>query len=282
MMKKNISLDPMNLYMREIGRHTLLTAADEIELSLQIAQGDESARQRMINANLRLVVKIARRYMSRNLPLEDMIEEGNLGLIRAVEKFDSAHGCRFSTYATWWIRQAIERGIMNQSRTIRLPVHVSKEINSMTRSTNHLRSILGREPTDNEIAIQMGKSKKRVQELMEAVLPTESADKLLKDSGDFTLLDITEDAQSVLPSDVLDHNICKRILAGWLQHLNHKEQEVVALRYGLSGRDDPWTLEAIGEHLGVTRERIRQIQVAALHKLRMLPDAQALHLEEIL
>ncbi|MDX8383118.1 MAG: sigma-70 family RNA polymerase sigma factor [Ghiorsea sp.] len=276
------SLDPINLYMKDIARHSLLTAADEIELSLQVQQGDDAARQRMINANLRLVVKIARRYKNRNLPLEDMIEEGNIGLIRAVEKFDSVHQCRFSTYATWWIRQAVERGIMNQSRTIRLPVHVSKEINQMTRSSNHLRSILGREPTDNEIAIKMGKTKKRVQQLMEAVLPTESADKLLQDSGDFTVYDITEDVGAPKPSDQLNGHICKSLLQGWMSHLNQKEQAVVALRYGLSGRDDPWTLEAIGEHLGVTRERIRQIQVAALKKLRTLPDAQTMHLEEIL
>ncbi|MDQ6989260.1 MAG: sigma-70 family RNA polymerase sigma factor [Mariprofundaceae bacterium] len=281
-MKKAVSLEPMNLYMREISRHSLLTAEDEVELSLQIAQGDESARQRMINANLRLVVKIARRYMNRDLPLDDIIEEGNIGLIRAVEKFDSAHGCRFSTYATWWIRQAVERGIMNQSRTIRLPVHVSKEINSMTRSGNHLRHVLGREPTDNEIAIKMGKTTKRVQELREAVLPTESADKLLQSTGDFTVLDITADENAVAPSEQLNQNICKDLLAGWLQHLNKKEQEVVSLRYGLGGREDPWTLEAIGNHLGVTRERIRQIQVAALQKLRMLPDAQNMHLEEII
>jgi len=274
--------DPMNLYMKDISKYSLLTAEEEIALSLDIQLGDASARQRMINANLRLVVKIARRYINRDLPLEDLIEEGNLGLIRAVEKFDPIHECRFSTYATWWIRQAVERGIMNQSRTIRLPVHVSKEINSMTRSSNSLRNILGREPTEHEIAVKMGKTKKRVQELMEAVLPTESADRLLQNSGDFTVYDITEDLKAIKPSEELNASICKTLLKGWMAHLNHKEQKVVSLRYGLGGRDDPWTLEAIGEHLGVTRERIRQIQVAALHKLRTLPDAKNMHLEEII
>jgi len=281
MMAKRTSVDPMTIYMREISRYQLLTAADEIRLSRLVFKGDEEARQQMINANLRLVVKIARRYMNRMLPLADLIEEGNIGLMRAVEKFDDAHGCRFSTYATWWIRQSVERAIMNQGRTIRLPVHVGKEYNSMLRSANHLRSTLGHDPSENEIAVHMGKTPQRIQTLLSATLHTESADTTLHDDGDFTLYDITEDASAALPGDQLDATIRDNMLEAWLEQLEAKEQEVVRLRYGLEGNDDPWTLEAIGQHMGVTRERIRQIQVVALKKLRTLMDADHIQLEEI-
>jgi len=280
-MAKKTSVDPMTIYMREISRYQLLTAADEIRLSRLVFKGDEEARKQMINANLRLVVKIARRYMNRMLPLADLIEEGNIGLMRAVEKFDDAHGCRFSTYATWWIRQSVERAIMNQGRTIRLPVHVGKEYNSMMRSANHLRATLGHDPSENEIAVHMGKTPERIQTLLSATLHTESADITLHDDGDFTLYDITEDTSAVLPGDQLDASIRDGMLAAWLEQLGEKEQEVVRLRYGLEGDDDPWTLEAIGQHMGVTRERIRQIQVVALKKLRVLMDTDHIQLEEI-
>ena len=276
------NLDPMHLYMKEVSRFKLLSAAEEIELSIRIQNQDEQARLDMINANLRLVVKIARRYSNRGLPLEDLIEEGNIGLMRSVEKFDPEHGCRFSTYATWWIRQSIERSIMNQSRTIRVPVHVSKEINSMARSSNHLRSILGREPTDNEIAVQMGNSEQRVKELMEARLPTDSADTVIGGTDDLSIYDVTEDISALPPCELLNQSNYKALLHSWLDFLNHKEQTVMSLRYGLGDREDPWTLEAIGDYLGVTRERIRQIQVAALKKLRTLPEAKKMLLEELI
>ena len=272
----------MTLYMRELSRYSLLTAQEEIDYSRAIAKGDESARQQMINSNLRLVVKIARRYINRGLPLADMIEEGNIGLMRAVEKFDDVHGCRFSTYATWWIRQSVERAIMNQARTIRLPVHVGKEYNAMLRNSNELRGLLGREPTEDEIAVRMGKPSARIQALLGAAVPTESADSALHDNGDFTLYDITEDESAELPGDHLDGTIRDAMLTGWMEKLTAKEQEVVRLRYGLDQRSDPWTLEAIGRHMGVTRERIRQIQVVALQKLRTLMDAEKITLEEII
>lgn len=280
-MVKKRSVDPMTIYMREISRYNLLSAKEEVSLSRRIKNGDESARQHMINANLRLVVKIARRYMNRNLPLADLIEEGNIGLMRAVEKFDDAHGCRFSTYATWWIRQSVERAIMNQGRTIRLPVHVGKEYNSMLRSANHLRTILGREPSESEIAVHMGKTPARVQALLSSTLKTESADAILHSDGDFTLYDITEDTDAELPGDKLDASIRGDMLADWMGKLGQKEQEVVRLRYGLESQDDPWTLEEIGQHMGVTRERIRQIQVISLKKLRSLMDADHIRFEEI-
>jgi len=276
------ALDSTSIYMKQITRYKLLNAEQEIELAKRIAKGDEAARQAMINANLRLVVKIARKYMNRGLGLDDLIEEGNLGLIHAVGKFDIAHECRFSTYATWWIRQNIERGIMNLARTIRVPVHVCKEINSMKRSANTLRATLEREPTENEIALNMGKNKSRVQELREAFLPTNSADEMLLGTEDLSIYDIVADEAAEQPSVELDKHIRHELIDSWLNFLNKKERDVMMLRYGIGDRDDPWTLEAIGEHFGVTRERIRQIQVAALAKLRNLPEAQNMLLEEVI
>jgi len=282
MMAKRHSVDPMTLYMREISRYDLLSAEQEVELARKIARGSEEARQSMINANLRLVVKIARRYMNRGMPLSDLIEEGNIGLMRAVEKFDDAHGCRFSTYATWWIRQSVERGIMNQARTIRLPVHIGKEFNAMMRTVNALRSELEREPTEEEIAENMGKTPERIQVLQGAHQYTESADQLLHEEGDFTLYDVTEDEHATQPGDHLDETIRTDLLHSWLEQLADKEREVVSLRYGLNSRNDSWTLEAIGHHMGVTRERIRQIQVSALQKLQHIIHKHNVHSEEVL
>jgi len=272
----------MTMYMREISRYDLLTAQEEIELAHRIAKGDEEARQRMINANLRLVVKIARRYMNRNMSLSDLIEEGNMGLMRAVEKFDPAHGCRFSTYATWWIRQSVERAIMNQARTIRLPVHVGKEFNAMLRKANELRADLGREPTEQEIADALGVDRERVHTLLGITVSTESADEVLHDDGDFTLYDVTEDEKAAEPGEQLESSRRDAMLDAWMRQLSRKEREVVRLRYGLGTHDDPWTLEAIGRHMGVTRERIRQIQVGALQKLRKLVEQEDISLEELL
>jgi RNA polymerase sigma factor (sigma-70 family) len=280
-MIKRHNLELMSMYMRDISRYGLLTAEEEIQLSRRIADGDDSARQYMINANLRLVVKIARRYLNRGLQLSDLIEEGNLGLIRAVEKFDAAHGCRFSTYATWWIRQAVERAIMNQSRTIRVPVHVTKEFNNLLRNTNELRASFGREPTEAEVADFMGISIQRVHELMDINTTTESADVILHEEGDFTLYDITADDMADAPSERLEINRRDAMLQAWMSRLSSKEREVVCLRYGLGTRDDPWTLENIGRHMGVTRERIRQIQVAALQKLRKMVNREDVSFEEI-
>ncbi len=269
------------MYMREISRYGLLTAEEEIHFSKRITAGDDNARHYMINANLRLVVKIARRYLNRGLQLGDLIEEGNLGLIRAVEKFDATHGCRFSTYATWWVRQAVERAIMNQSRTIRVPVHVAKEFNSLLRNTNELCASLGREPTEAEIADYMGITTRRVHELLGIHVTTESADVLLHQEGDFTLYDITADDMADAPSEQLEANRRNAMLQVWMSKLSSKEREVVSLRYGLGTTDDPWTLENIGQRMGVTRERIRQIQVAALQKLRKIVDREDVSFEEI-
>ena len=281
-MSKKRSMEPINIYMREISSYELLTPQDEIRLSKQIAAGDEDARKYMINANLRLVVKIARRYLNRGLPLPDLIEEGNLGLIRAVEKFDAVHGCRFSTYAIWWIRQAIERAIMNQSRTIRVPIHVAKQFNSMLRNANELGAKLGREATEEEVAEAMGVSRERVHELMEIGLYTESTDTFLLEDGDFTLHDITPDEDAASPGDRLETASRDQMLQQWMGRLSQKEREVVCLRYGIGISDDPWTLEDIGQHLGLTRERIRQIQVKALQKLRAMVEHEGVTFEEII
>jgi len=281
-MAKRRSLDPMTMYMRDISRYELLSAEDEIQLSRRIAKGDDQARRHMINANLRLVVKIARRYLNRGLPLADLIEEGNMGLMHAVEKFDDAHGCRFSTYATWWIRQAVERAIMNQARTIRLPVHVGKEYNSMMRAFSTLRATYGVEPTDEQVATYMNVPVSRIQALQEMTVATESADEVLHEDGDFTIYDVTEDEKAEAPGARLELNNRDAMIDRWLNTLSRKEREVVSLRFGLGVYDEPWTLEAIGEHMGVTRERIRQIQVAALQKLRAVVDADQVKLEEIL
>lgn len=281
-MSKQRSMEPMNIYMREISSYTLLTPQDEIRLSRQIAAGDEEARQYMINANLRLVVKIARRYLNRGMPLADLIEEGNIGLIRAVEKFDAVHGCRFSTYAIWWIRQAIERSIMNQSRTIRVPIHVAKQFNSMLRHANELGARLGREASEDEVAEAMGIARERVYELMRIGMSTESTDVLLLEDGDFTLHDITADDSANAPGDRLETSSRDQMLQEWMSKLSDKEREVVRLRYGIGTTDDPWTLEDIGQHLGLTRERIRQIQVKALQKLRSMVDREGVSFEEII
>ncbi len=276
------SMEPMAIYMREISRYDLLSAAQEIELAKQIAAGDDQARQLMIQTNLRLVVKISRRYLGRGVALADLIEEGNLGLMRAVEKFDIAHGCRFSTYATWWIRQSVERAIMNQSRTIRVPVHIAKEYNSVLTHAARLRASLGREATESEVAKSMNIPIERVHKLLKTSLGTESADALLHNDGDFTLYDITADEQAAAPSERLEEDRRNGLLQMWLQGLSAKERDVVRLRYGLDSHDDAWTLEAIGNHMGVTRERIRQIQMGALKKLRKMVDHEDVNFEEIL
>jgi len=276
------SMEPMAIYMREISRYDLLTAEQEIELSKRISNGDDEARQNMIQANLRLVVKIARRYLGRKLALGDLIEEGNLGLMRAVEKFDIAHGCRFSTYATWWIRQSVERAIMNQSRTIRVPVHVTKEFNAVLNHTTRLRGSLGREATEQEIADAMSIPVERVHALLMTSIGTESADAVLHKDSDFTLYDITPDEQVSIPGDSLGDDQRNEMLRQWMTKLTAKECDVVRLRYGLGETHDPWTLERIGEHMGVTRERIRQIQMTALKKLRNMVEHENISFGEII
>jgi len=259
--------DATRLYLKEIGFSALLTAEEEVYFARRAQKGDEKARKRMIESNLRLVVKIARRYMNRGLTLLDLIEEGNLGLIRAVEKFDPERGFRFSTYATWWIRQTIERGIMNQTRTIRLPVHVLKEINIYQRAARHLSQKLDHEPSPEEVANLLDKPVEEVKDMLGLNERMASVDAPLDDDPDRSLLDAIADDNAPDPEGMLQREDLRHLIQQWLTGLNDKQREVVERRFGLSGREVA-TLEEVGADIGVTRERVRQIQVEALKQLR--------------
>ncbi len=259
--------DATQLYLREIGFSPLLTAEQEVYYARKALKGDVAARHHMIECNLRLVVKIARRYMNRGLALLDLIEEGNLGLIRAVEKFDPERGFRFSTYATWWIRQTIERGIMNQTRTIRLPVHILKEINIYMRAARHLAQKLDHEPTPEEVATMLDKPIADVRAMMGLNERIASVDAPLDMDPDRSLLDAIADDKTADPEKILQEEDLHGQISAWLSELNEKQREVVERRFGLNGRDVS-TLEQVGADIGVTRERVRQIQVEALRRLR--------------
>ncbi|HEB85428.1 MAG TPA: RNA polymerase sigma factor RpoS [Gammaproteobacteria bacterium] len=260
-------LDATRLYLGEIGFTPLLTADEEKYYSRLALKGDESGRKKMIECNLRLVVKIARRYLNRGLALLDLIEEGNLGLIRAVEKFDPERGFRFSTYATWWIRQTIERAIMNQTRTIRLPIHVVKEINIYLRAARHLSQTLDHEPSAEEIAEKLDKPIEDVKRMLGLNERIASVDSPLGIDADNSLLDAIPDENNIDPVVLLQDDDVKGNIEQWLAQLSNKQREVVERRFGLHGYDVS-TLEEVGNTIGVTRERVRQIQLEALKKLR--------------
>ena len=260
-------MDATRLYLGEIGFSALLTAEEEVFYSRKALKGDMAARAKMIECNLRLVVKIARRYLNRGLALLDLIEEGNLGLIRAVEKFDPERGFRFSTYATWWIRQTIERAIMNQTRTIRLPIHVVKEINIYLRAARHLAQTLDHEPSPEEIAEMLDKPIADVKKMLGLNERIASVDVPLGKDTDNSLLDAIPDESNTDPVVLLQDDDVKANLDKWLGQLSDKQREVVARRFGLNGYDVS-TLEEVGTSIGVTRERVRQIQIEALRKLR--------------
>ena len=259
--------DAIRLYLREIRETPLLTADEEKELSTRYAAGDLASRDRLIEANLRLVVSIAKRYKNHALPLIDLIEEGNLGLIKAVERFRPEKGFRFSTYASWWIRQAIERALVNQGRTVRLPVHVAGELSKMLRTARDLGQELDREPTAMEIANTLEKPLSYVQHLQELNTRNCSLEKPLGAEGDYQLLDTLADTSGATPHSRLDSEDLSGQIAAWIASLSEHEREILVLRFGLND-DEPQTLEAIGRRFGVTRERIRQIEVRSLAKLR--------------
>ncbi len=265
-------LDPTRQYLDEIGVSPLLTAEEEKTYARRAQRGDEAARQRMIESNLRLVVKIARRYINRGLPLLDLIEEGNLGLIRAVEKFDPERGFRFSTYATWWIRQTIERGIMNQSRTVRLPIHVIKEINACRRAAHRLNQVLDHVPTFAEIADEVGTDAADVERLMglheRVTLRAMNGDA----EGPVDRLRARRDAE---PSRCAQKDDVHDIVDHWVWELSDKQRAVVERRFGLHGHRRA-TLEQIGDEIGVTRERVRQIQLDALKNLRQMMESHGI------
>ncbi|MDY6815056.1 MAG: RNA polymerase sigma factor RpoS [Pseudomonadota bacterium] len=268
-------LDATQLYLNEIGFSPLLTPEEEVYFARLARKGEESGRKRMIESNLRLVVKIARRYVNRGLTLLDLIEEGNLGLIRAVEKFDPERGFRFSTYATWWIRQTIERAIMNQTRTIRLPIHVVKELNLYLRAARELTQKLDHEPSAEEIAQMVDKPASDVKRLLGLNERVASMDTPIGAGGEKSLLDTVADEGASDPADLLqDNNMCS-CLEKWIDQLSDKQQEVLSRRFGLRGYPLS-TLEEVGQEIGLTRERVRQIQVEALRRLREILEKEGL------
>ena len=271
--------DPVRLYLREIGKVPLLTAQQEVALAKRIERKDMEAKAALIEANLRLVVSIAKRYVGRGMTLLDLVQEGNLGLIRAVEKFDWRRGFKFSTYATWWIRQAITRAIADKSRNIRLPVHMVETITKLIRIQRQLLQDMGRDPSPEEIAAEMGITPDRVQEILKISQETVSLESPVGDEGDSQLGDFVEDERAVAPLEAVDEVMQNEELDRVLALLTKRERTVLELRYGLRG-GNPMTLEEVGKRFGVTRERIRQIEVKTLAKLKAYREAQ--HLREFL
>jgi RNA polymerase primary sigma factor len=265
---EGISLDdPVRMYLKEIGRVSLLSPEDELELAQRAKNGDENAKRRLAEANLRLVVSIAKRYVGRGMLFLDLIQEGNLGLIKAVEKFDYHKGFKFSTYATWWIRQAITRAIADQARTIRIPVHMVETINKLIRVSRQLLQTLGREPSAEEIAAEMGMSVERVREIIKIAQEPVSLETPIGEEEDSHLGDFIEDQDAPAPADAASFRLLKEQLEEVLDTLTSREEKVLRLRFGLEdGRAR--TLEEVGQVFGVTRERIRQIEAKALRKLR--------------
>ncbi len=272
------SLDATQMYLNEIGFSPLLTADEEKHFARLALSGDEAGRKRMIESNLRLVVKISRRYLNRGLTLLDLIEEGNLGLIRAVEKFDPDRGFRFSTYATWWIRQTIERGIMNQTRTIRLPIHVVKELNVYLRASRELSQKLDHEPTAEDIADLLDKPVADVKKMLKLNERVTSLDAPLGYDSERTVVETVADNKVSDPAQLLQDNNLRISVDAWLDDLSEKQREVITRRFGLRGHESA-TLEQVGAEIGLTRERVRQIQVEALRRLKEIMRNEGLSSE---
>jgi RNA polymerase primary sigma factor len=264
--------DALQLFLREAGRHPLLTAAQEVELAKAIERGDRLAKQRMIQSNLRLVVSIAKNYRNQGLPFLDLIQEGTLGLIRAVEKFDWRRGYKFSTYATWWIRQAVARALADKARMIRMPVHIVERLHKMNRAERHLWTQLGREPTLEEIAVEANLPLDQAKEVRAAPRAT-SLDAPVGDEDDAVVGDFVS-GDDPLPDELVEDSLRSQTLADALRSLPERHRSVIILRYGLDDAD-PRTLEQIGRHLGITRERVRQIEVEALNRLSRLHEMEA-------
>lgn len=272
------SLDATQLYLNEIGFSPLLSAEEEVFYARLALSGDEAGRKRMIESNLRLVVKISRRYVNRGLTLLDLIEEGNLGLIRAVEKFDPERGFRFSTYATWWIRQTIERGLMNQTRTIRLPIHVVKELNVYLRAARELTQKLDHEPSAEEIAEMLDRPVENVKRMLKLNERVTSIDAPMGGDSERSMAENITGETITDPSELLQNDNLHGNLTHWLGELSDKQREVIARRFGLLGYEMS-TLEQVGSEIGLTRERVRQIQVEALKRLRAVMEKEGLSSE---
>lgn len=268
------------LYMKDLRKLPVITVEEEREYARRIAQGDSDARRKMIEANLRLVVKIARKYMHQGISHLDLIEEGNLGLIRAVEKFDASRNCRFSTYATWWIRQSIERAIANFSRTIRLPIHISSRVYRISKIISSYVEKNGKEPLPEEIAEASGLPLDFVTNLFSMVVKTYSLETIIDEDGKLTLEEVLANTSVEEPLSVFEHTRRVEEVASWLDILGNDEKRVIILRYGLDG-EEPQTLEAIGKVFGVTRERIRQIEQKSINKLRRIVKRRNIGTENI-
>ncbi len=275
--------DSVKAYFNDVKKHRLLSPDEEISLAKKVKRGDKSARERMIEANLRLVINIAKRYLNRGLPFQDLIEEGNIGLIKAVGKFDSKKGCKFSTYATYWIRQAVERAILNQSNTVRLPIHVSTHITRMLKTSRDLSKKLNREPSITEISDNMATSGRHVRKLMIIAKKTFSLDSqgIYGEDSDQTLLDVLEDRNVTSPFEIIEKAKRLELIQEWLAVLEQTERSIITLRFGLEEKD-PETLESIGKRFGVTRERIRQIETKAMEKLKRIIKMKNIMLDDII
>jgi RNA polymerase primary sigma factor len=267
--------DALQLFLNEAGRYKLLTAAEEVELAKLIEDGDKEAKDLMINSNLRLVVSIAKKYQGHGISLLDLIQEGIIGLIRAVEKFDWRRGYKFSTYATWWIRQAVQRGVANKSRTIRIPVHIVEREQKMSRAERTLTAKLEREPTDEEVAEVAKLSLKHVKEVRAAARAVTSLDKPIGSTGDASFGDLIA-GEDVEPSEEVHVSLAEDVVRSAVETLPERERDVVKLRYGMNGDPDPKSLEEIGRTLGLTRERVRQIEARALQRLAERREVAAL------
>jgi RNA polymerase primary sigma factor len=271
--REHESGNTVQLYLREIGQTPLLTRQEETELAAQVKRGDRKARARMIKANLRLVVKISHDYENLGLPLLDLISEGNIGLMKAVERFDPKKGAKLSTYAAWWIKQSIRRALSNQSKTIRLPVHVVDRMQKMNRISLKMSERLGREPTDAELAGLLDLPPAKVAHLRTISARPASLDAAIGDDGDNRFSDIIEDGDAMTPFELLKAKTMRQEMRQQLQHLSPREADILTLRYGLNGQE-PQTLDVVGRKFKITRERVRQIQEIALTKLRRLLDKQ--------
>jgi len=267
--------DGLQTFLRDIGKVDLLTAAQEVELAKRIEQGDELAKRHMVEANLRLVVSIAKRYNNQGLPLLDLIQEGTIGLVRAVEKFDHRRGFKFSTYATWWIRQSVSRALADKARTIRMPVHIVERLNKIVRSERKLRAELYRQPTSLEIAVDADLAQEEVERIMRMAQTPISLEKPLGDDGDSEFGHLLTDDSTPAPYEAAEATMRSETLETVLSTLTDRERSVLELRHGLNGQP-PRTLDEIGVTFNVTRERIRQIEHLSLRKLRALPETQAL------
>jgi RNA polymerase primary sigma factor len=267
--------DALQLFLNEAGKWPLLTAEEEVELAKRIERGDHRAKERMINSNLRLVVSIAKRYQGHELHLLDLIQEGIIGLIRAVEKFDWRRGFKFSTYATWWIRQAVQRGVANKSRTIRIPVHIVEREQKMARAERELVTQLGRVPTEQEVAKRAKLPLKQVREVRQVARAVTSLDKPIGAEGEASFGELVA-ADQETPEDEVTYSLQEKALRHAVEELPEREREIIKLRYGLNGDHDPKSLDAIGRELGITRERVRQIEAAALEQLAVHRELDAI------